>query len=180
MSEPVEETKSENVNIEMATDQPSNPDVIRVRCLTWNVGNTQPNFEELKHTLNLEELTNHDLIVVGTQENAYGGQTLKEGHTASKLDVLSLKTEASNHQLTVLSSVKEQKEDPDKPGKYSSEGAAREWSTVVDISIPPPSFKPVSLSLSRSPLSKTPKQVFFNPINIFDSFTHSYYCFRNS
>ena len=35
------------------------------------------------------------------------------------------------------------------------------------------SFKPVSLSLSRSSLSKTPKQVFFNPINIFDSFTHS-------
>ena len=37
-------------------------------------------------------------------------------------------------------------------GKYSSEGAAREWSTVVDISIIPPSFKPVSWSLSRSPL----------------------------
>ena len=35
----------------------------------------------------------------------------------------------------------------------SSEGAAREWSTVVDISIPPSSIKPVSLSLSRSPLS---------------------------
>ena len=33
-----------------------------------------------------------------------------------------------------------------------SEGAAREWSTVVKISIPPPSFKPVPLSLSRSPL----------------------------
>ena len=58
-------------------------------------------------------------------------------------------------------------------GKYSSEGAAREWSTVVDISTKPPSFKPVSLSSPRSPLSKTPKQVFFNPINIFDSFTHS-------
>ena len=58
-------------------------------------------------------------------------------------------------------------------GKYLSEGAAREWSTVVDISISPPSFKPVSLYLSRSPLSKTPTQVFFNPINIFDSFTHS-------
>ena len=27
--------------------------------------------------------------------------------------------------------------------------------------------------------SKTPKQVFFNPINIFDSFTHSIYCFDN-
>ena len=35
-------------------------------------------------------------------------------------------------------------------------------STVVDISIPPPSFKPVSLSLSRiSFYSKTPKQVIF-------------------
>ena len=52
-------------------------------------------------------------------------------------------------------------------GKYSSEGAAREWSTVVDISITPLSFKLVPLSLPRSPLSKTPKQVFFNPINIF-------------
>ena len=54
-----------------------------------------------------------------------------------------------------------------------SEGAAREWSTVVDIFIPPLSSKPVLLSLSRSHLSKTPKQVFFNPINIFDSFTHT-------
>jgi hypothetical protein len=60
-----------------------------------------------------------------------------------------------------------------KMGKYSSEGAAREWSTIVDISIHSPSFQPVSLSLPRSSLSKTPKQVFFNPINIFDSFTHS-------
>ena len=54
----------------------------------------------------------------------------------------------------------------DENSKYSSEGAAREWSTVVDISITPPSFKHVLLSLSHSPLSKTPKQVFFNPINI--------------
>jgi phosphoenolpyruvate synthase/pyruvate phosphate dikinase len=46
-------------------------------------------------------------------------------------------------------------------GKYLSEGAAREWSTVVDISIPPPSFKPVSLSSPCSPLSKTPKHVIF-------------------
>ena len=34
-------------------------------------------------------------------------------------------------------------------------------STVVDISIKPPSFKLVPFSLSRSPLSKTPKQVIF-------------------
>ena len=32
----------------------------------------------------------------------------------------------------------------------SSEGAAREWSTVVDIFITSPSFKPVSLSVPRS------------------------------
>ena len=42
-----------------------------------------------------------------------------------------------------------------------SEGAAREWSTVVDISMTPPSFKLVPLSLPRSPLSKTPKHVIF-------------------
>ena len=49
-----------------------------------------------------------------------------------------------------------------KTGKYfKSEGAEREWSTVVDISIPPPSFKPVLLLSPRSPLSKTPKQVIF-------------------
>ena len=53
-------------------------------------------------------------------------------------------------------------------GKYSKRRSEhREWSTVVKISIPPPSFKPVSMSLSRSLVSKTPKQVFFNPINIF-------------
>ena len=47
-------------------------------------------------------------------------------------------------------------------------------STVVDIFIPPPSFKPVSLSLSRiSFYSKTPKQVFFNPINIFWHLLHT-------
>ena len=51
-------------------------------------------------------------------------------------------------------------------GEYSSEGerASRNGSTVDDIFIPPPSFKPVAMSLSQSPLSKTPKQVFFNPI----------------
>ena len=46
-------------------------------------------------------------------------------------------------------------------GKYSSERAAREWSTVVDIYIEPPSFKLVLLSSPRSPLSKTPKHVIF-------------------
>ena len=48
-------------------------------------------------------------------------------------------------------------------GKYLSERVVREWSTVDDIFIPPPSFKHISLSFSRSPLCKTPKQVFFNP-----------------
>ena len=55
-------------------------------------------------------------------------------------------------------------------GKYSSERAAREWSTVVDISIPPPSFKLVSLSSPRSPLSKTPKQVIFLTLSTFCHF----------
>ena len=58
--------------------------------------------------------------------------------------------------------------------------ASRNGSTVVSIFIPPPSFKPVSLYFSRSPLSKTPKtpkQVFFNPINIFATFTQLYDCF---
>ena len=37
-------------------------------------------------------------------------------------------------------------------GKYSKrrERASRNGSTVVDISIPPPSFKPIALFLSRS------------------------------
>jgi len=42
-----------------------------------------------------------------------------------------------------------------------SEGAEREWSTVVDIFITHPSFKPVSLSLSQSPLSKIPQTSLF-------------------
>ena len=64
--------------------------------------------------------------------------------------------------------------------KYLSERAAREWSTVVDISMTPPSFKPVSLTLSRSPLSKTHKEVFFNPINIFDTFTTLFYYYQST
>ena len=51
-------------------------------------------------------------------------------------------------------------------------------STVVDISIPPPSFKPVASPLSLSPISKTPKQVFFNPYKyILTSFTTLYLLF---
>jgi hypothetical protein len=42
-------------------------------------------------------------------------------------------------------------------------------STVVDISIPPPSFKPVSLSLSRiSSILKHPYKSFLTHINIFE------------
>ena len=49
-------------------------------------------------------------------------------------------------------------------GKYLSEEKrmqSRNGSTVVDISISPSSFKLVSLSSPRSPLSKTPKHVIF-------------------
>ena len=48
--------------------------------------------------------------------------------------------------------------------KYKSERerASRNGSTVVDISIPPSSFKPVSLPSPRiSFVSKTPKQSLF-------------------
>ena len=66
-------------------------------------------------------------------------------------------------------------------GKYFKRRSEhRKWSTVVSISITPLSFKPVSLSLSRSPLSKTPKQVFFNPINIFDTFTTLFYYYQST
>ena len=51
------------------------------------------------------------------------------------------------------------------------ERASRNGSTVVDVSMTLPSFNPVSVSLSRFSQSKTPKQVFFNPMNIFDTFT---------
>ena len=64
-----------------------------------------------------------------------------------------------------------------------SEGACIAYmeSTVVDISILPPSFKPVSLFLSRIYyILKTPKQVFFNPIKyILTSFTTLYLLFYN-
>jgi len=81
------ETKA--VDVEVSVEGPD-PNTIKVRCLTWNVGNTKPDFTELKYTLDLEELKNFDLLVVGTQENHYKNQTLKLGHTASRLDVGSM------------------------------------------------------------------------------------------
>ena len=52
-------------------------------------------------------------------------------------------------------------------------------STVVDISIPPPSFKPVALSLSRIFfILKHPNKSFFNVltnINIFGHLLHTLY-----
>ena len=46
--------------------------------------------------------------------------------------------------------------------------------STVDISIPPPSFQTCFIVFVTYLLdSKTPKQVFFNPINIFDSFIYS-------
>ena len=62
----------------------------------------------------------------------------------------------------LLEKSEKSEDDPQEVCKSSErERASRNGSTVVDISIPPPSFKPISLSLSRSSLSKTPKQVFF-------------------
>jgi len=69
---------------------------------------------------------------------------------------------ASDSDRPTMPAVSKENDPPGiRQGKYSSERAAREWSTVVDISIKPSSFKLVSLSSPRSPLSKTPKQVFF-------------------
>ena len=60
-----------------------------------------------------------------------------------------------------------------KCGKYFKRRSEhREWSTVVKISIPSPSFKLVSLSSPRSPLSKTPKHVIFLTLS---TFCHFYY-----
>ena len=82
-------------------------------------------------------------------------------HTTSSTEVI---TEAKTEAKTAS----EKKTDKiiipfDSAGEYFKrrERASRNGSTVVDICIPPPSFKPVLLSLSRSPLFKTPKQVFF-------------------
>ena len=59
-------------------------------------------------------------------------------------------------------------------GKYSSEGAAREWSTVVYQFLFLLPLSNLFHCLCRDLLySKTPKQVFFNPINIFDFFYHT-------
>ena len=97
------ETKATDIELTATTDEEASAkspnddvDTIKVRCLTWNVGNTKPDFTELTHILNLEELKYHDLIVVGTQENAYKGEHSKLGHTASKLDVSLLKKIDSN------------------------------------------------------------------------------------
>ena len=46
-------------------------------------------------------------------------------------------------------------------GKYKAKERHAKGSTVVDISIPPPSFKPAPLSSPRFLVSKTPKQVIF-------------------
>ena len=49
---------------------------------------------------------------------------------------------------------------------------------VVSISVPPSSFKPVSLSLSRISSSlKHPNKSFFNPINIY-RLTSKYFRFK--
>ena len=68
-------------------------------------------------------------------------------------------------------------------GKYSKRRRAciaYMESTVVDISILPPSFKPVSLSLSRiSFILKHPNKSFFNPINIFEHLLHTLLLFYN-
>ena len=88
--------------------------------------------------------------------------SLTRGYLCKKQNLLVLlRKEKEEKRQLELKRQQKLKEEAEAKGKYLSEGAAREWSTVVDIFPPPPSFKPVSLSLPRSPLSKTPKHVNF-------------------
>ena len=57
-------------------------------------------------------------------------------------------------------------------GKYSSERAAREWSTVVDIYITPPSFKLFHCHRLVLLYLKHPNKSFFNVINILSLLPH--------
>ena len=61
-------------NSEEKTDHDRN-DIIKIRLMTWNVGNMRPDFSELKYTLSNEELVDTDLIVIGTQENHFKGDS---------------------------------------------------------------------------------------------------------
>ena len=44
---------------------------IQIKCFTWNVGNAEPSAAELQHWLPDADVDKYDLIVVGTQENAF-------------------------------------------------------------------------------------------------------------
>ena len=46
-------------------------DIIQIKCFTWNVGNAEPSAAELQHWLPDTDVDKYDLIVVGTQENAF-------------------------------------------------------------------------------------------------------------
>ena len=73
-----------------------NPDdLIKIRLVTWNVGNAKPNFEELVHTLNTESLSDTDLVVIGTQENHFKGE--KHGLTRKKASVSKMMVVDSVH-----------------------------------------------------------------------------------
>ena len=86
--------------------------------------------------------TGGGMMVVSPERVRYNLKTLKQLHRVHKL-FASCSSELRVQCLTVCLNM---------IGKYFSEGAARERSTVVDISIPLPSFKLISLSFSRSPL----------------------------
>ena len=67
------------------------------------------------------------------------------------------------------------------PGKYLSEGAAREWSTVVLISIPPPSFNTCFIVfVTFFSILKHPNKSFLT-LYVFGHFYHTvyYYIFIN-
>ena len=62
----------------------------RIKCFTWNVGNAEPKEEELTYWLPDSDAGLYDIIVVGTQENAFKVGAPPGKKTAEALDVSSM------------------------------------------------------------------------------------------
>ena len=88
------------------------------------------------------------------EEHTPALQTFREGHLEKRTEVLAQEELKTRAQLDSEMSILRGKLDAEtRKGKYKAkERASHNGSTVVGLSIPPPSFKLVSLSLSCSPL----------------------------
>ena len=61
---------------------------VKIRLVTWNVGNAKPDFAELAHTLPIKELRDTDLVVIGTQENHFKGESAGISKKTSTANIL--------------------------------------------------------------------------------------------